>query len=431
MTRDTELGDMRELMLEDWVDVFGRIYSAADADRDASSLWLDVLEESSNVAEYVRREEYRKAIDTIPDVFGRLLSFVAKYSVNAADADIDSEGIDLRPEGEDEPYLTGWVLKKYPSVCSVCAQKPCICPSSRYEKETRNEDFRVGEVISARLAKHKVWENEIVRRVDSFTVEALFDMFNNIYSGVQHDPPISSICFHFLEEVGEVANLLLSFNNIQILKTKNGGSYGEALKHLNSQLKDEISDVVSWVMALINKVNFVFRSTYPHYHCILDTETADRPVFRRVTLSELMVSRFYDPANNIFVCPHCGAEECSPQCRENRLIAETENRMKREHDLLQELRKALGQERRKSPRTKTQITTELDNGIIKIVDIGRDNVGFLSHTLLSLNDEREIIIPPGDREERLKLKITRPCNADTGTGFEYFYGAEITDRTAA
>jgi hypothetical protein len=431
MNIDTGLKGIREYRLEDWVNIFARMYASADADRDASSLWLDVLDESSNVAEYVRREEYRKAIDTVPDVFARLLSFVAKYSANATDATVENEGIDLRPEDDGAPYLTAWVLKKYPAVCSVCARKPCICPSSRYERETRNEDVRIPEIIPTSLRKYKIWEDEVVPKIDSFTVEALFSMFNEIYSGVQRDPPISSICFHFLEEVGEVAKLLLSFNNIQILRMKNNGSYRENLDYLNIHLKSEISDVISWIMALINKANFIFRSTYPHYHCVLSQEKVPGPEFRHMTLSELMLNRFYDHQGRRFLCPHCESEKCSPQCRENRLIAETENRMKREHDLMHEVRKALGRERRSCPRKKTKIPANLNGHEINIVDMGKDNLGFLCNEVLSLNDEWETVIVQGDTGEWLRFRITRAAIADVKkTGFDYFCGAVVVNRAA-
>jgi NTP pyrophosphatase (non-canonical NTP hydrolase) len=429
LTNGSKAQRVSEYKLEDWIKIFGVIYGKADAERNASSLWLDAIEESSNLAEYIRREEYKKAIDKIPDVVGRFLSFVAKYSVNCTDELVQDEGIDLRPEVNTQLYITEWVLKKYPNACAVCAGNPCICPSSRYERERRNEDFQIQETISSRMKNYRTWENEIKGRTNSFSVEKLFDMFNDIYGGVQLDPPVSSICFHFLEEIGEVAQLLLSFDNIQIIKSGANGSYADNMKCLNCDLKNELSDVVSWIMALINKVNNIFRSTYPHYQCRTGQEKHMDQPFEHITLSHLLLARFYDVQTDEFVCPYCKSRECSTRCRQERLMKEMEIRMRREGDLMDELRRAINQERRKTPRRKVQIHTTLEGSDIDIVDLGKTNMGFLSNAKLSLNDEKNIIVNLDKVEESVTLRITRPTIADKkATGYQYFYGAEIVGR---
>ena len=326
MKKNISFEDVQKYQLEDWVRIFGRIYKKADAERTASSLWLDVIDESANIAEFVRRDEYKKAIDNMPNVFCRLLCFVAKYSINLTDDILEHEGINLSSPDYNENCLTEWVLRKFPCLCSVCAKKPCVCPSSRADVENRDEEFKIGEVITARMLKHKSWEIQIEGKINTFSLEKLFDMFCDIYGGVHYDPPISSICFHFLEEVGEVAKLLLALDNIQIMKTQGNGKYEDDREYLNNNLKEEISDVISWIGAIINKINYIFRSTYPHYHCLLDESSCHDKLFQRITPSELIFNRYFDNVSNQFICPHCRSSNCSPSCKQRRLIAETEKK---------------------------------------------------------------------------------------------------------
>jgi NTP pyrophosphatase (non-canonical NTP hydrolase) len=429
MTTNSKLKEIKEYRLEDWVKIFGDIYGNANAERNASLLWLEVIAESSNIAEYVRREQYRRAIDTIPDLFSYLLSFVAKYSIYATDNVIQNEGIDLRSDEDSSLYLTEWILKEYPGCCSVCAKKPCICPASRYESEARFEDSNFAEMISTRLMKQESWENEIADNIASYNVERLFNMFNEIYGAPHHDQSVSSICFRFLEEVGEVARLLLSFDSIRILRMKKDPSYEEDAKYLSNALKGEVSDVISWIMALISKVNFIYRLTYPHYQRIHGKESTTDITYQHITLSELLLNRFYDIESDKFTCPHCASEECLPQCKENRLINETENVLRREDELMHEIRKAMGHEKRKYLRKKTQIRTTLDGKEINIVNIGKNNIGFLSNEVSARSEEKNITIEQNDAKEYLTLKITRPSDADNEvTGFKYFHGAEILKR---
>ncbi len=68
-----------------------------------------------------------------------------------------------------------------------------------------------------------------------------------------------------------------------------------------------------------------------------------------------------------------------------------------------EIRRATGQERRKCVRKSTDDRIRLGNDDIYIVDISENNMGFLSNTMLSLNEEKEIIINQKNMEECIKI----------------------------
>jgi len=425
MREKLDLNSVNNFMLEDWVKTFGTIYREVDFERTAKSLWLDVIGESSSLAACIRSEEYKKALDTLSTVFCRLLRFVAKYSANASDTIVAKEAIDLRPGDSNNFYITKWLLKRYPALCSVCANNPCICPSLRSDKETGSEEFNIGDIIAIRLRKYDNWENEISNNISSFTVEKLFKMFTDIYGGIHYSQSITSIYSHFLEEVCEVAKLLLSIDNIQILRAENSlpDSYENNLKYLNSNLKEDLSDIISWIMALINKINFT------SYHCFLETRMPGDRIFKNVTLSELLFNTYFDRESNKFICPSCLSDKCTPNCRKDGLLADIDSDIKKEADLLHEIKRAIGQEKRKCRREKTNILTQFENNDLFIVNMGENNMGFLSDYLFSLNDEKLVTIRRNDIEQMIKFKITRPSNADRNlTGYNYFYGAEILHR---
>jgi NTP pyrophosphatase (non-canonical NTP hydrolase) len=429
---DANINSIKKYKLEDWVNIFGSIYIKADVDRSASSLWLDVIDTSSYTAECIRREEYKKALDSIPDVFCQLLCFVAKYSIYLSDDILNREGIDLRSENSDDLFITKWILMKYPDVCSVCVKNPCICSSQKVEKELRNEKYDIAETISTRMMKFKNWENKR-NNIEDYNLEKLFNMFSKIYGGVHHDTPISSICLHLFEELGEVSKMLLIINVILLQRDKSISflDYDRSLKYLNNNLKEEIADIVSLIMTLINKINLIFRSTYPHYHCLhyeWDELDINDNIFKKITISELLFNRFYNLEKGRFYCPECMSEKCSPACGAASLIGEIDAAMEKERELMHEIKTALGHERRRYPRKPLSVKAMFENKELHIVNMSKDNIGFLSDHLFSLSDVIPITIKHKGTEEIFKAKITRPCNTDTDiTGFNYFYGAKIID----
>jgi hypothetical protein len=92
---------VKTFSLEKWVEIFGGVYQDADKEKSALSLWLDVMDESKELAEFARRNEYDKAIDVMPNVLCRLFRFLAKYSVNVTEQVVDAEGIDLRSKNRN------------------------------------------------------------------------------------------------------------------------------------------------------------------------------------------------------------------------------------------------------------------------------------------------------------------------------------------
>ncbi len=417
--------------LEKWVEIFGGIYQDADKERSASSLWFDVMEESNELAEFVKRDEYDKAIDIMPNVLCRLFRFMAKYSENVTEQVVDTEGIDLRSKNRDGLFVTEWVLRQYPGLCSVCAQKSCQCPSSRAEQEKRNGNGNLKEDQIIRLReKNWAFNNNIYKEIHAYDVEKLCDLFNEIYRGVQDDRAVSSLCDQFLEDVGEVSKVLLSFGNIQIVKeSRSSVNYLKYLRFLHDNLKEKISSVISRSMELVNKFNLILRSTDPHDQSREADNTQHNPV-RAVTISQLLFQRFYHEEKNSFVCPYCGSDKCTSACNEIRLILEIERKVDEHGKKLFEVRQVLGPtiDNRIGDREAINLETELDDYPIHIVNLGACNAGFLCNMNYPLNDIKTITVKQNNIAERLTCRITRPVLADQNTGYQFFYGAEILAR---
>jgi hypothetical protein len=418
---------VKTFSLEKWVEIFGGIYQDADKERSASSLWFDVMEESNELAEFVRRDEYDKAIDIMPDILGRLFRFMAKYSENVTEQVIDTEGIDLRSKNRDGLFVTEWVLRQYPGLCSVCAQKPCQCLSSRAEQDKRNGNGSLTEGQIRRLQeKNRAFNDNISQEIQTYNVDKLCDLFNEVYRGAQDDRPVSSLSARFFEDVGEVSKALLSFGNIQIVKeSRSSVNYLKYLRYLHVNLKEKISDVISRSMELVNKINAILRSTDQSS----DADTQQNPA-RPITISQLLFQKFYHEETNSFVCSHCHADKCTPACNEIRLILEIDRKVDEHGKKLSEIRQVLGPsiDNRIGDREAINLETELDDYPIQIVNLGACNTGFLCHMNYPLNDIKTITVKQNNSAERLTCKITRPVIAGQHTGYQFYYGAEILAR---
>jgi hypothetical protein len=85
-------------------------------------------------------------------------------------------------------------------------------------------------------------------------------------------------------------------------------------------------------------------------------------------------------------------------------------------------------EKRKVKRKKTNTRCQVDGNDIVIVDISKENLGFLSNIQLIYNEVRTINIKHDFLSGMIKFVVTRSMIADKKTGFNYFIGADILAR---
>jgi hypothetical protein len=85
-------------------------------------------------------------------------------------------------------------------------------------------------------------------------------------------------------------------------------------------------------------------------------------------------------------------------------------------------------ESRRVIRKKTNTRCQVDGNDIVIVDISKENLGFLSNIQLIYNEVHTINIKHDYLSEIIRFVVTRPMIADKKTGFNYFIGADILER---
>lgn len=97
----------------------------------------------------------------------------------------------------------------------------------------------------------------------------MVEMYDTTYRSSYVLSTIEEICFHFTEEIGEVAEMVHKLDKRELDK-KNGIELSsltdeekEGIKEFQRQLKRELADVFSWSVALIIKFNIMIDEISP------------------------------------------------------------------------------------------------------------------------------------------------------------------------
>jgi len=232
-------GKLEDLPLDELVTIFYEKVQQQLDDLSPIEIWLRFIENAgTRIAEFIRREEYMEAIKSLGEAFGWLCCFVKKC--------YEHYEIDI---------LSDIAWNKYPGMCYACADKiaeddaikknpsPCICPGMNWKpKNLRKREIRLRH---ARKSKNR-----------PKTLDDWAEMIKSIYKEVHSILPISAICLHFIEEVGEVTRELCNYDATDDPSKKN---------HTVKNLEKEIADVFSWILGLINKIDQLFDKTRSYY----------------------------------------------------------------------------------------------------------------------------------------------------------------------
>ena len=212
--------------LDEWQLAFYDLYGDIDRDLPLYDIMLQIVADSTRIAEAMRRGSYDAALPYIPHVFSWLCSMTSKVARNQPE---------YRNLGGDKK-LSDLIWHKFPGVCAFCAEPKCKCPSihvdamSREERDLHMKDV-AGQLDAARLRKRPSGLNDWV------------EMFENIYGTVNASRSSAEKTFHFLEEIGEVeVELRKADRQQEDLRT--GG------KTAKIEWEDEVADVFSWLTAV-------------------------------------------------------------------------------------------------------------------------------------------------------------------------------------
>jgi len=280
--------------LDDWVEDFYEIYKDKDRKRTVSNMWLHLVENASKVGETIRNDQLELAFKELAHVFCWLTGFIAKCN----DKDLKRNNID-RVYLLDKP-LSEIVWNKYPWLCPSCGRYPCMCPIFRGK-------------IDAKEVADRVAENRKRRGKMPSTLDEWVDMFQAIYEKAHLDLSIENICFHFLEEVGEVAREMLKLSSFED-KGKLSEEEKVKLKNIKEELENELADVFSWIASLVSKLGFisgVIMQYYSSYH------KEEKLKIEKIKLSRILWNAYKSPRGDFLYCPdpYCQNRPCTcPDC---------------------------------------------------------------------------------------------------------------------
>jgi len=305
------VNELDKWALDRWPTAFWELYRVNDEPLSAHLMWLHVVEHGSAVGEFVRRHEVGKALRRCAHVFCWLCSFVAKYQLD----NYEQEFMILRRS------LSQMAWHKYPYACPFCGKVPCHCPLDKGYVDELSQDARErhrGE-LEPKLAKRRTrrafkitTRGYRIERGCPKTLSEFAEMFAILYGPAHHELSLSDIAFHFLEEIGEVAQVIRYVHTIRGWTDKQTHPHlkhrDQALKFYHDALCDEIGDTFSWLLAIVNKaqreVDLATRGTIAR---------AKKPI-QIPTLTEVLASEYHIRNDTVVRCHRCKKTTCSTRC---------------------------------------------------------------------------------------------------------------------
>jgi len=279
--------------IDEFVDRFREIYGHIDGSRSEEALWLQVVEESSSIAEAVREIRYEQILSHAANFFAWLCGFMAKCN---------KELTSICHLSEDFSEVI-WL--KYPHICPRCSSNPCECLKRWRELNAREEEQKKQAYKSIEdRARHT--RTSRVRNLDD--LEAMFEEIhgNNIMV-----TDIKEIAFHFLEEVGEVSEQIRELRALSEKASRNSQRISETKR----ELRKELADVFSWLIALLIKVDYLAMNSTPAIDALASIRGVKgirEPLTAspRIRLLRRLILKYYSK-NDKMVCRTCHEEKCN------------------------------------------------------------------------------------------------------------------------
>lgn len=192
---------VRPESLQEWQSMFRAIYKEHD-DRlyETSSLLLRVVEEMSEMAEALRKDDLPELIKNIPEVFCWLMALYDRLNINIEEA----------------------LWRKYPGICPYCfREEKCLCITEDSKPKYNFQDSRYNCFRRDRKRMPK-------------SLREWQSMFKRIYGNINRLESKKRLWFHFMEEIGEIS---------------------KALRHGNKEeLEAECADALAWLLPFCTKL---------------------------------------------------------------------------------------------------------------------------------------------------------------------------------
>ncbi len=246
-----------------------------NASRTPLHVWLHVVRHSALLAESIRRQTYGMAMQECAHILVWWMSFIARLQ----DCVRANDGVHV--DGSLVFFLrrsaTNLIWRKYPGVCPACVEvdmlpykrknvqtfrrlaqkvlkdrfrKSCVCFGRLDEVEKRHETNGLGARKEDLFNCIRSFADK-TRQKRPKTLDQLEKLFHKIFHNNIIVTPIESVCFHFLEEVGEISTVLSQMYRVPRDELD---VQWEKLDADAEELGDELADVFSWLCAMTFKI---------------------------------------------------------------------------------------------------------------------------------------------------------------------------------
>lgn len=281
---------MKQLQLcetiDEFVAAFEEVYGVFDRERSIEQMWLQVVEEASSVAEAVREVNYADVVSHLANTFCWICGLVAKCR---------QEGSILHSKQD----FSSTIWRKYPSRCPLCGITPCQCLIKKREIDQRSpeEKNRAYDLVRRRAIR------TIADRIKN--LDRIVDMFEDIFGPSYFVMPIEEITFHFIEEVGEVAEQIRELRALDMSSSIKGKDKERRKKQITEEFLRELADVFSWMCAVLIKIDYMIGNV----NSVLTEFGRSKSEYRMIKFSEIMEKYYSD--NRRIVCRTCKQSPCN------------------------------------------------------------------------------------------------------------------------
>jgi len=291
---------VRDWPLDTWADEMWSLYGHHDVKRPVILMWLSVVEYGSKIAEDVRRDAFSDLLEHLTHVFTWIASFVAKCNHDS--------GVD--PIFKFTDTFADIVAFKFPGRCGICKQATCTCGLVAEAIESVSDKKASYKTLHSKRKEFSTDNSGYrAKKVDDWA-----RMFETIYGGRVKGLPLEHIAFHFMEEVGEVANAIRRIYEEKAnfpAKIDKIDSIDKAVEYyeraslpakqrravdLKLSLAIEIADSFSWWNSLYLKIAQIFKE-------------AQSPLIQGTKPSFILQKR-YKVRSGKLMCPDCGKAPC-------------------------------------------------------------------------------------------------------------------------
>lgn len=278
--------------LEHWLREFYVLYGPNNKSRSIPDIWLGVMKNASYVAEATRKNNPGEILEGTAHVFSWLCSVIGRCRYEHND-------LEIRSKWQFDRTIEEIIFTKYPRHCPLCLQEECHCPIKRIYYEEANS-----------VARTKIWQDNKPKlkrfqetSVMPQTLTQWSDMFSYIYGEVNYSASLDSICFHFLEEIGEAAGAIFKVRRLSpeyVQESEKEGIY------------NELADIFSWLFGLFNKVNRMlvgverFLVTYQ----VPSKENKETSMPPPISIDTILWKSYSRKGEKYLTCPHCGKNVC-------------------------------------------------------------------------------------------------------------------------